>query len=210
MPRRRRDAVTLAGGQVPRGHEDATPQRLARAREGGEARVDASGVRRIGDPFDALRSRNLLDRLDIAANETLWHAEDRLRRHWHGGRLDGLSAVDLARPSVDGGGGGPAPAGEAVQRHRDELRRAAEAVGPRLMPYVEGVVVAGRPVASLRGLVGDTGHARTADALALERLREGLHRLCDLWRMRPDARPLPIAAWRSAGDEPVPGADARG
>ena len=211
MPRRKEPAVSLAGRtRVTRGHEDATPERLARARQGGEAGVDRAGVRRIGDPFDALRSRNLLDRLDIAANETLWHAGDRLRRHWHLSRLDALSAVDLARPHVDGGRGDAGAPGEAARRHRDELRRAAEAVGGRLMPYVEGVVIAGRPVASLRGLVGDSAHARTADALALERLREGLHRLCELWRMRPDARPLPIARWRAAGEAEVPDAQARG
>ena len=211
MPRRKGSAVSLAGAaRVARGHEDATPERLARAvGEGGEAGVDPAGVRRIGDPFDALRSRNLLDRLDIAANETLWHAGDRLRRHWHLSRLDALSAVDLTRPSVDGGGGGGTP-GEAAQRHCDELRRAAEAVGARLMPYVEGVILAGLPVSGLRGLVGDSAHARTADALALERLREGLHRLCELWRMRPDARPLPIASWRAEAQDAVPAEDANG
>lgn len=207
MPRRKHGAVSLAG-RVGRGHEDATPERLARARQGGEAVVDEAGVRRIGDPFDALRSRNLLDRLDIAANETLWHAGDRLRRHWTLSRLDGLTAVDLTRPSVDGGPADAGMVGETAQRHRDELRRAVEAVGARLMPYVEGVVIAGRPVASLRGLVGDSAHARTAEALALERLREGLHRLCALWRMRPDARPLPIASWRAAGDAAVSEAEA--
>ena len=190
------------------GHEDATPERLARARDGGEAAVDPAGVRRIGDPFDVLRSRNLLDRLDIAANETLWHAGDRLRRHWHLSRLDALSAVDLARPAVDGGLGNVSVPGEAAQRHRDELRRAAGAVGERLMPYVDSVVIAGRPVASLRGLVGDSAHARTADAL--DRLREGLHRLCELWRMSPDARPLPIASWRAAGFGAVPAGDTSG
>ncbi|RYC32208.1 hypothetical protein D3273_09235 [Lichenibacterium minor] len=211
MPKRKVSAVSLAGAApVARGHEDATPERLARAREDGDAAVDRAGVRRIGDPFDALRSRNLLDRLDIAANETLWHAGDRLRRHWHLSRLGALTAVDLARPCVDGGGGGSGGPGEAAQRHRDAFRRAVDAVGPRLMPYVAGVVIAGAPVASLRGLVGDSAHARTADALALERLREGLHRLCELWRMRPEARPLPIASWRAAGAEAVPDPDARG
>ncbi len=212
MPRRKTDTVSLGGSaRVARGHADATPERLARARETGVAGVDGAGVRRIGDPFDALRSRNLLDRLDIAANETLWHAGERLRRHWVLSRLDQLSAVDPSRPCVDGGGGagGGAP-GEAAQRHRDEVRRAVAAIGARLMPYVEGVVLAGRPVASLRGLVGDSNHARTADALALERLREGLHRLCALWRMSPDARPLPIASWRAAGDAAVPDGEPRG
>lgn len=199
MPRRMRAAVSLAGtGRVAPGHEDATPERLRRAVEGGEARVEA-GVRRLADPFDALRGRNLLDRLDIAANETLWHAGDRLRAHWHGARLDALSAVDLTRPCVDGGGGDPGGPGDAARRHRDAMRRAAAAIGPRLMPYVAAVVLEGRPVASLRGLVAESAHARTAEALALERLREGLHRLCALWRMDSEARPLPLAGWRAEG-----------
>ncbi len=200
MPRRKTGPVSLGGSpRVARGHQDATPERLDRARREGEAGIDAAGVRRIGDAFDTLRSRNLLDRLDIAANETLWFAGDRLRSHWHRARMDGVSAVDLLRPSVDGGSGSAAGPGEATQRHRDEWRRAVEAVGPRLMPYVAGVVIEGRPVAALRGMVGDSRHPRTAEALALDRLREGLHRLCDLWRMRPDARPLPIAGWRAEG-----------
>ena len=203
MPRRKAGAVSLAGsGRVARGHDDATPERLAQAGRGGESAVVRAGVRRIADPFDGLRSRNLLDRLDIAANETLWHAGDRLRRHWHRARLDGLSGIDLGRPSVDGGGRGDLAPSEAAQRHRDEVRRACDAVGPRLMPYVAGVVIEARPVAALRTLVGDTAHPRTAEALALERLREGLHRLCDLWRMRPSARPLPIASWREEGEAP--------
>ncbi len=205
MPRKTNRAVSLGSlatgfGTAARGHDDATPERLARARGAGgkhAAAIDAQGVRRIADAFDLLRRRNLLDRVDIAANETLWHAGDRLRTHWHRARFDGLSAVDLTQPSVDGGarGGSLAPS-EAAQRHRDECRRATEAVGPRLMPFVTGLVIEGRPVASLRDLVRDTSHARTAEALALERLREGLHRLCSLWGMKADARPLPIEAWR--------------
>ena len=205
MPRKPHRAVSLAArvpgfGKVGRGHADATPERLAQARcaDGpGAAAVDVEGVRRIADAFDLLWRRNLLDRIDVAANDILWQAGDRLRGHWHRARLDGLSAVDLARPSVDGGirGGSLVPS-EAAQRHRDEVRRAAEAIGPRLLPFVTGLVIDGRCVANLRHLVRDTGHARTAEALALERLREGLHRLCSLWGMDPKARPLPIKAWR--------------
>ncbi len=202
MPRRKSGPVSLAGGRVAAGHQDATPERLHRARRDGEVGIDSAGVRRIGDAFDTLRSRNLLDRLDIAANETLWFAGDRLRSHWHRARMDGVSAIDLLRPSVDGASGAGHGAGEAAQRHRDEWRRAVAAVGPRLMPYVTGVVIEGRPVAALRGIVGDSRHPRTADALALDRLREGLHRLCELWRMRPEARPLPIAGWRAESGAP--------
>ena len=171
MPRKTNCAVTLAtratgAGKVGRGHADATPERLDQARRAdgpGATAVDGQGIRRIADAFDLLRRRNLLDRIDVAANETLWHAGDRLRGHWHRARFDGLSAVDLTRPSVDGGSGGSLAPSEAAQRHRDEIRRATEAVGPRLMPFVTGLVLEGRSVASLRDLVRDTSHARTAE-----------------------------------------------
>jgi hypothetical protein len=201
MPKRK--AVSLAGGpRAAARHQDATPERLSKARRDGAAEIDGAGVRRIADAFDMLRNRNLLDRLDIAANETLWFAGDRLRSHWHRARIGGVSSVDLLRPSVDGGGSPEGP-GEACQRHRDEWRRAVAAIGPRLMPYVAGIVIEGRPVSVVSALVTDSRHPRTAEALALDRLREGLHRLCDLWRMRPEARPLPIAGWRTAREDAV-------
>ncbi len=210
MPRRK-TAVTLSkavgtGRDRPRpGFEDATPERLAEARRHGSARIDGAGIRRLADPFDMLRAKNLLDRADIAANEALWHAGDRLRAHWHGAHFDGLSAFDISRPMVDGGVGrtpGALNPSEIAQRHREHFLRAAAAVGPRLMTYVQRVVIGGEPVSALGVLVGDTSHARTAEALALERLREGLHRLCDLWGMRPQARPLPIRHWRDAASLP--------
>ena len=72
-----------------------------------------------------------------------------------------------------------------------------------LMPFVTGILIEGRPVASLRDFVRDTSHARTAEALVLERLREGLHRLCGLWGLTPNARPLPIKAWRDEAAAPA-------
>ncbi len=202
MRKRTSAPVTLARGGAGRAkprtaRDDATPERLRQARRGGTAEVDGAGVRRIGEPFDALRARNLLDRADRQGNEALWQAGDRLRGHWHLGKLNGLSALDVSRPAVDGGlgAGGLSPT-EAALRHRDHFRRATEAVGPRLMPYVAGIVIEERAAGDLRALVTDTAHARTAEALVLERLREGLHRLCDLWRMGPKGRSAPIEGWR--------------
>lgn len=202
MRKRKASPVSLAGAAARRdklrpGHEDATPERLRHARQGGAATIDGQGVRRIAEPFDLLHTRNLLDRADVATNEMLWHAGDRLRTHWRLGVQDGLSALDVSRPVVDGGGGGGLTPTEAALRHRDSYRGAAAAIGPRLLPYVTAVVIEARPVASLRALVGDTGHARTAEALALERLREGLHRLSEAWGMRTNARSLPLRAWRA-------------
>ena len=201
MRKRKASAVSLAGAAARRdkvrpGHEDATPERLRHARQNGAAAVDGQGIRRIAEPFDLLHTRNLLDRADVTTNEMLWHAGDRLRTHWRLGVQDGLSALDISRPVVDGGSGAGLTPTEAALRHRDGYRRAAAAIGPRLLPYVTAVVIEAQPVASLRTLVGDTAHARTAEALALERLREGLHRLCDAWDMRSSARPMPLRAWR--------------
>ena len=192
--------ISLAGSardKVRPGHADATPERLEQARVHGAAAIDGQGVRRIADPFDVLRSRHLLDRTDPALNELLWQAGDRLRSHWHRTLLDGLATLDPARPSVDGGGGaaGALNPTEAALRHREHWHRAAECVGRRLFPYLEAVVVRAVPISALRGLVGDTAHARTADALVLERLREGLHRLTDLWSMHQHGRSLPVRSW---------------
>lgn len=192
-------AVTLAGTRRDRvrpGHEDATRERIAHARRAGSADLDGQGVRRIGDPFDTLQARNLLDRQQPDLNALLWQAGDRLRRHWQMSRLDGLAAFDFTRESVDTSPGQGITPSEAALRHRDAVRAAMCAVGGRLWPYVNGMVLSARPLADLRRLVTDTAHARTAEALALDRLREGLHRLCDLWGMRPDTRPRRIGAWR--------------
>ncbi len=190
MASKRKEPVSLAGA-------DATPERLARARRGTGTGAVVSGTRRLPDAFDLLRDRHLLDREDAAWNALLWDAGERYRRHWQFSGLDGLKAFDFTREGVDGGqpGGGTTPT-EAALRHREVLRAAAEAVGPRHIAFLDGVVIESRTVAALRDLVADTGHARTAEALALERLREALHRLCEHWRLRPAGPTRPLAAWR--------------
>ncbi|MBE7220368.1 MAG: hypothetical protein INR64_18010, partial [Caulobacteraceae bacterium] len=191
MPARK--PVSLAGRPAP---EDATPERLRHAAARGEARRDPQGVRRIGDPFDLLHSRGLLDREDATVNARLWQAGDRLRNHWHLARLDPLTAFDFRREIVDGSPPASSGPGETAIKHRDALRAAQEAVGPRLRPYVTGLVIDARTVAELRPLVTDTAHARTADALVIERLREGLHRLSALWGLDRAGRPRPgLRSW---------------
>ena len=202
MPSRK--TVSLGGSRrtMPRNGEDATPERLRHARTRGDARLDAQGVRRLGDPFDALHSRNLLDREDPATNARLWQAGDRLRGHWHLSRLDPLAAFDFRRDAVDGGPASPGSPAESALRHRDAMRAAQAAVGPRLLPYLLGVVIDAHTVAELRPLVADTAHARTADALVIERLREALHRLCDHWGMNRQAGTrAPLRGWRAAADQ---------
>lgn len=199
MSAARQRRISLGGGgrDARPALADATPERLAHARRTGGASIEGEGVRRLADPFDLLRTRQVLDRQDANRNDRLWQAGERFRRHWHLGRMDGLAAFDFTRDSVDGTGGAAATAPtEAALRHRDAFRRAREAVGARLLPYLDGIVVEGGTVASLRRLVTDTGHERTAETLVVERLREALDRLCDLWGMQPVARRHPITGWR--------------
>lgn len=191
--------MSLGGGRREMGkpgHDDATPERLAQARRTGTADLDRQGVRRIGDPFDTLQARGLLDRNAPEENARLWQAGDRLRRHWHMSRLDGLTAFDFTRDSVDTSPAAGGGASDAALRHRDAVRAAMEAVGGRFWPYLSGILLQSRPLADLRPLVTDTSHARTADALVLERLREALHRLCELWKLKHTSRAGRIESWR--------------
>jgi hypothetical protein len=195
--------VSLGGsrriGKVAAGFEDATKERLIRAARGGGVSVDAQGVRRLADSFDVLRSKQALDREDPIRNDLLWEAGTRFRRHWHLGALDRLKAFDFSRESVDGTGGAPTMTPtEAALRHRDAHRRAAEAVGARLLPYLSGLVIEGKTAAALRVLVSDTGHDRTAEALVIERLREALDRLCGHWGMQATAGRRVISGWRDS------------
>lgn len=195
-----RKKVSLAGRRPTVG-EDATPERLRHAEREGASAVDGQGIRRVADAFDLLHRRGLLDRDDPARHDLMWEAGDRYRTHRHRAGLDGLAAFDFRRESVDGTGGRAATPTEAALRHRTILRAADAAVGPRLLPYLAGIVVDGRPAATLRPLVTDTSHARTAEALVIERLREALHRLCDHWDLRPPSRSRPIRAWQAEARE---------
>lgn len=185
----KRRPVSLGGtpryARLAPGAEDGSPERLAHAARDGAVLADAEGCRRLADAFDLLRARQKLDCGDAARNELLWQAGSRLRRHWHLGQMDGLTGFDFSRESVDGtGGAGATTPTEAALRHRDAYRGATEVVGPRLLPYLVGLAIEGRTVGDLCGLISETAHARTAEALVIERLRESLHRLCDLWGTR--------------------------
>ncbi len=189
----RRKAVSLGGSRrvaaLPPGAADATPERLRRALDRGDEVGAEEGIRRIADPFDVLGRRGSLDRTDPQSNDRLLAAGRRFRTHWHGGRLDGLTALDFSRQRVDGGmGPGAATPTEAALRHRQAYARAAAAVGSRLLPYLQGIVIDAVPARDLCHLVADTGHDRTAEALVVERLREALHRLVDHWNRPGDRR----------------------
>ena len=158
----------------------------ARQAEPEGAPVNPAGVRHVADPFDLLRNRNLLDRKDPAMNATLWFAGDRYRKYWHASGMCGVAAMDLTRAVVDGGSSaGGMPSSDYAMDCRKKLREANAVIGPRHAALFCAIVLHGQTIASQRHMIFDSEREKTADLIALERLRDCLHRLCDLWGMRP-------------------------
>jgi hypothetical protein len=110
---------------------DATPERLARAREAGatpirdaDPRAETRGVRRILDPFDVMRANRVLAPHDPKLNDIRWLIGESLRRTHQRARLDALRAVApdrgrcgrlRAAPRPAAGGGGPPRPRQAAQ-----------------------------------------------------------------------------------------------
>jgi hypothetical protein len=87
---------------------DATPERLARAREAGETPIrDSERLRRILDPFDTMRANRLLAPHDQKLNDIRWLVGESLRRTHQRARLDTLRAV--APDRLGSTGFGPRP-----------------------------------------------------------------------------------------------------
>ncbi len=117
---------------------DATPERLARAREaGGTAVRDGERLRRILDPFDTMRANRLLAPHDQKLNDIRWLIGESLRRTHQRAQLDALRAVAPDRLGSTGFGPRPGlPQSEAALHARDKLRKAEERVGPAAWPIV--------------------------------------------------------------------------
>ena len=168
----------------------AEAERIAReARADAErqgAPVNPSGVRHVADAFDLLKVRNLLDKNNAGMNLTLWNAGALYRKFWYASGMCGLAAMDLTKDIVDGGSSaGGMPSSDYAMDCRKRLREANAVIGPRHAALFLAVVVHGDTIASQRHLIFDSEREKTADVIALERLKDCLHRLCDLWGMRP-------------------------
>ena len=155
---------------------DATPERLARAREAGEASTrDADRVRRILDPFDLMRANRVLAPHDSKLNDIRWLIGEALRRAHHRARLDALRAVAPDRIGATGFGPRPGlPEAEAALHARDKLRKAEERVGPHAWPIVTRIVIEGAPVRDCRGFVPELATPWRLDAVVTDRLRVAL------------------------------------
>jgi hypothetical protein len=155
---------------------DATPERLERAREAGQAATrDAARLRRIIDPFDTMRANRLLAPHDSRLNDIRWLIGEALRRTHDRARFDALRAVAPDRLGAQGFGPRPGlPQSEIALHARDKLRAAEERVGPAGWPVLMRVVVEGAGVRDCRALVPEIETAWRADAILADRLRVGL------------------------------------
>jgi len=161
---------------------DATPERLARAKEAGQSAprdaLDESTpgkTRRLLDPFDVMRSNRVLAPHDARLNDIRWLIGESLRRTHHRARLDGLRAVALERVGSTGFGPRPGlPQAEAALHARDRLREAEDRVGPAAWPILTRIVIEGGGVRECRGFVPELATPWRADAVVTDRLRVGL------------------------------------
>jgi hypothetical protein len=175
--RARRSSRVLVDGVQER--LDATPERLARAKDAGEAPTrDADRVRRILDPFDVMRANRLLAPHDPKLNDIRWLVGESLRRTHQRARLDALRAVAPDRFGVSGfGPRSGLPQAEAALHARDKLRKAEDRVGPAAWPIVSRIVIEGAGVRECRGFVPELATPWRADAVVADRLRVALDRL---------------------------------
>ena len=158
---------------------DATPERLARAREAGQAAIrDSERLRRILDPFDTMRSNRVLAPHDSKLNDIRWLVGEALRRTHHRARLDGLRAVSTDRIGSTGFGPRPGlPQAEAALHARDKIRKAEEKVGPHAWPIVTRIIIEGAGVRECRGFIPELATPWRADAVIADRLRVALNSL---------------------------------
>lgn len=167
---------------------DATPERLARAREaGGTPSRDAApgsssgGVRRILDPFDVMRANRVLAPHDPKLNDVRWLIGESLRRTHQRALMESLRAVAPDRIGATGYGPRPGlPQAEAALYARDKLRQAEERVGPAAWPILTRIVIEGAGVRECRGFVPELATPWRADAVVTDRLRVGLDLLGEL------------------------------
>ena len=108
----RKTSSTKRGGRKPQDladavqeRLDATPERLARARDAGQEPIrDGERLRRILDPFDTMRANRVLAPHDPKLNDIRWLIGESLRRTHNRARLDALgwgSVLIIDGPAVD-------------------------------------------------------------------------------------------------------------
>jgi hypothetical protein len=158
---------------------DATPERLARAADAGQASEKTSSrARRMLDPFDVMRTTRALAPHDPKLNDLRWLTGEALRRVHGRSALDALRAISTER--IGSTGFGPRsglPASEIALHARDKLRSAEERVGPAAWPILTRIILEGAGVRECRGFVPEIVTPWRADAVVTDRLRVALDQL---------------------------------
>ena len=169
---------------------DATPERLARASEAGQAvERGVDKLRRLVDPFDVMRSTRALAPHDPRLNDLRWLVGEALRRLHRRADLDALRAVPLDR--IGAGAHGPRsdlPASEAALHARDKLHAAEERAGPAAWPILTRIILEGAGVRECRGFVPELVTPWRADAVVTDRLRVALDALGGLMGVTGERR----------------------
>jgi hypothetical protein len=153
-------------------------------------RRDALGHYHFDDaPLDRLAARGDLaktenGKIDRHMNRILLEAGRRYFEHAYlSGMISALKAIDLAGV---GGGGDPAcgmPANEAQAHHRRQYRDAEQALGQYFSSVVDAIVLREQSLQAVGLRITPYRKAETAAAIALDRLKEGLLRLAQHFRM---------------------------
>jgi hypothetical protein len=158
---------------------DATPERLARAAESGQAAGRGpERQRRIDDPFDVMRIHRALAPHDSKLNDLRWLIGEALRRLHQRAGLDALRAVAPER--IGEGGFGPRsglPASEIALHARDKMREAQKLAGPAAWPILQRIVIEGGGVRDCRAGIVEVTTTWRADAIITDRLRVALDAL---------------------------------
>ena len=175
----RRPAPPAEEADAPPEGLDATPERLARAQEAGQASErDASRRRRIDDPFDVMRANRALAPHDPKLNDLRWLIGEALRRLHYRAQLDSLRAV--APDRVGGGGFGPRsglPLAEMALHARDKLRETERLAGAAAWPILRRIVIEGSALRDCRAMIAEVSTTWRVDAILADRLRCGLDAL---------------------------------
>lgn len=161
---------------------DATPERLAQAGRD-HAKGEGDSIRRISDwPLARLFSRQQLCPEDSERNKALYDTGEALARSWHGAGLSGYTSIDLN--GIGGGAGDKAymmPVTEYAARCRGEIRLAQQHVGNWTWGVLIDICVEGMTPESAGKRRSGYADAKLARVVALDRLRDGLQRLAELW-----------------------------
>jgi len=166
---------------------DATPERLKRAREAGQAsEMTPERARRLSDPFDLMRATRALAPNDLKLNDIRWLIGDSLRSLYDRARMDALRAMPPERLGSTGFGPRPGlPAAESALIARDKLHDAERRVGPAAWPILKRIVIEGGGVRDCRAYVPDVVTPWRADAVVTDRLRVALDVLGELVGVAP-------------------------